>query len=214
MHLTGIDGAGAGGPLGVAEEMGVVLAAAAHGTVPPGPHSVAQKLVRTGDLNGLRLLQRSLATPSLRDTAYGALLDFANAHGKAPGRGDAWLKARAREWAKDQAAAAAAHAPCEYGIDGEDAARVLWAVARLYRDATKGALRGERDRALFDLVEALLDYDQAFRNLRTVHIHMVLRVIGGRPGTGGSTGARYLRSTLDYEFFPLLWRARDHIEGP
>lgn len=214
-HLTGLDGTGAGGPLGVAEEVGVIVDAASHGALPPGPHCVVQKLASTKDLNGLRLIQRALAAPSLRDVGYGALLDYANAAlAKGSPKDTAWIKARASEWSKDQAQAMERRSAHEIGIDAIDAARVEWAVSRLYRRATAGKMDAPGERALFDLVEALMDYDQAFRNLRTTHIHMVLRVIGGRPGTGGSTGAQYLRSTLDYEFFPLLWRARDHVEGP
>ena len=34
------------------------------------------------------------------------------------------------------------------------------------------------------------------------------RTIGVRMGTGGSTGASYLKLTLDKKFFPELWEAR------
>ena len=67
---------------------------------------------------------------------------------------------------------------------------------------------------LYLLAEALIEFDEAMRNFRSIHIHMVLRVIGGKEGTGGSSGAGYLRKTLDYSFFPLLWRARDQMEAP
>jgi tryptophan 2,3-dioxygenase len=36
----------------------------------------------------------------------------------------------------------------------------------------------------------------------------VERTIGARPGTGGSTGATYLRTTLGTPTFPDLWAMR------
>jgi tryptophan 2,3-dioxygenase len=64
---------------------------------------------------------------------------------------------------------------------------------------------------LFEVSEDLLDHDQAFVLWRVRHVTMVERQIGGRPGTGGSTGAGYLRSTLDRRFFPELWAVRDRL---
>ena len=37
---------------------------------------------------------------------------------------------------------------------------------------------------------------------------MVERQIGTKSGTGGSSGAPYLRSRLDLRFYPLLWELR------
>src|SRR3989440_9339145 len=50
---------------------------------------------------------------------------------------------------------------------------------------------------LFDLAEALLDHDETFAPRRARHLPMVERQIGGKTGTGGSTRAQYLRTTLD-----------------
>jgi tryptophan 2,3-dioxygenase len=61
---------------------------------------------------------------------------------------------------------------------------------------------------LFLLAEALLDMDQQLLLWRQRHVVMVLRVIGGRMGTGGSAGAAYLQSTLEKKAFPELWDAR------
>jgi tryptophan 2,3-dioxygenase len=33
-------------------------------------------------------------------------------------------------------------------------------------------------------------------------------MIGARTGTGGSSGAGYLRSRLDLRYYPLLWELR------
>jgi tryptophan 2,3-dioxygenase len=64
---------------------------------------------------------------------------------------------------------------------------------------------------LFDLSEGLLDHDEGFSLWRTRHVHMVERQIGDKPGTGGSTGVRYLQSTLGKRFFPELWQVRSQL---
>jgi tryptophan 2,3-dioxygenase len=40
---------------------------------------------------------------------------------------------------------------------------------------------------------------------------MVERQIGTKSGTGGSTGAPYLRRRLSLHYFPLLWELRDWL---
>ena len=37
---------------------------------------------------------------------------------------------------------------------------------------------------------------------------MVERMIGMKPGTGGSLGVAYLEKTLSKKFFPELWEVR------
>jgi tryptophan 2,3-dioxygenase len=69
----------------------------------------------------------------------------------------------------------------------------------------------ERHRDLFDLCEALLDHDEAFAHWRARHVLMVERQIGGKTGTGGSSGAEYLRTTLDKRFYPELWDVRSQL---
>jgi tryptophan 2,3-dioxygenase len=61
---------------------------------------------------------------------------------------------------------------------------------------------------LFLLSEALIEMDEQLLLWRQRHIMMVERVIGGRRGTGGSSGASYLRTTLDKRAFPELWDVR------
>ncbi len=68
-----------------------------------------------------------------------------------------------------------------------------------------------RDGDVLELAEALLDHDEGFRLWRLRHIEMVERQIGDKPGTGGSTGVRYLKSTLDKRFFPELWEVRSQL---
>ena len=69
----------------------------------------------------------------------------------------------------------------------------------------------ERYGDLFDLCEALLDHDETFALWRSRHVLMVERQIGSKTGTGGSTGAQYLRSTLNKRFYPELWEIRSQL---
>jgi tryptophan 2,3-dioxygenase len=61
------------------------------------------------------------------------------------------------------------------------------------------------------LCESLIDYDEAVGHWRHRHVLAVERQIGLKPGTGGSSGAAYLRSTLTRRFFPDLWEARTRL---
>lgn len=63
----------------------------------------------------------------------------------------------------------------------------------------------------FDLCEALLGYDELLTLWRQRHILMVERQIGSKTGTGGSTGASYLRTTLEKRLFPELWSVRSFL---
>src|ERR1700694_4467186 len=69
----------------------------------------------------------------------------------------------------------------------------------------------ERYGDLFDLCEAMLDHDESFAHWRARHVLMVERQIGAKPGTGGSSGAQYLRSTLGKRFYPELWEVRSQL---
>ena len=64
---------------------------------------------------------------------------------------------------------------------------------------------------LYLLCEELIEYDEMFTLWRFHHVAMVERMIGSKPGTGGSPGAAYLRRTVDQRFFPELWEMRTHL---
>ncbi|HTT51579.1 MAG TPA: tryptophan 2,3-dioxygenase family protein [Streptosporangiaceae bacterium] len=70
-----------------------------------------------------------------------------------------------------------------------------------------------RDRARYDdlwqLAEDLLTHDELAGLWRSRHVAMVERQIGTKSGTGGSTGAPYLRSRVPVRYYPLLWELRD-----
>ncbi|HEY8302633.1 MAG TPA: tryptophan 2,3-dioxygenase family protein [Jatrophihabitans sp.] len=59
-----------------------------------------------------------------------------------------------------------------------------------------------------EVCEALVDIDEGVQEWRYRHVMMVQRIIGSRTGTGGSSGADYLRSTLFRPAFPKLWEVR------
>jgi tryptophan 2,3-dioxygenase len=57
----------------------------------------------------------------------------------------------------------------------------------------------------------LVDLDEGLMEWRYRHVQMVRRTIGERTGTGGSSGARYLASTLLSPAFPDLWAVRTEL---
>lgn len=59
--------------------------------------------------------------------------------------------------------------------------------------------------------EALTDLDEGLQEWRYRHVKMVERTIGRRIGTGGSSGAGYLASTLFNPVFPDLWAIRSQF---
>ena len=64
---------------------------------------------------------------------------------------------------------------------------------------------------LYQLGEELTDLEDAFRLWRFRHLTTVTRIIGMKSGTGGTSGAGYLRRMLDVELFPELWRLRTSL---
>jgi tryptophan 2,3-dioxygenase len=64
---------------------------------------------------------------------------------------------------------------------------------------------------VWELSERLLDHDENAALWRSRHVTMVERQIGTKSGTGGSTGAPYLRSRLGLHYYPLLWELRSHL---
>jgi tryptophan 2,3-dioxygenase len=87
---------------------------------------------------------------------------------------------------------------------------------RLYDRRTRAVLEVlthfEERNEEFQLAESLLEHDEYFALWRSHHIKMVERMVGTKPGTGGSEGVGYLRTTLDKKFFPELWEARTYLD--
>jgi tryptophan 2,3-dioxygenase len=64
---------------------------------------------------------------------------------------------------------------------------------------------------LYQLGEKLADIEDAFRQWRFRHVTTVERIIGFKPGTGGTSGVAYLRKMLDVVLFPEIWRLRTDL---
>jgi tryptophan 2,3-dioxygenase len=79
--------------------------------------------------------------------------------------------------------------------------RVQQVIIDVYRRDTKNA----------ELCERLVDLDEGMQEWRYRHVKMVERTIGAKPGTGGSSGAAYLRTTLGQNLFPDLWDIRTRL---
>jgi tryptophan 2,3-dioxygenase len=62
-----------------------------------------------------------------------------------------------------------------------------------------------------EICERLVDLDEGIQEWRYRHVKMVERTIGVKPGTGGSAGAPYLRTTIGSPLFPDLWEIRARL---
>jgi tryptophan 2,3-dioxygenase len=71
----------------------------------------------------------------------------------------------------------------------------------VYRDTA-------RNFDLYELAEELVDLEDLFRQWRFRHVTTVERILGGKPGTGGTQGVAYLRGLLEIRLFPELWDLR------
>ena len=75
------------------------------------------------------------------------------------------------------------------------------ALLRVYRDGGFVA----------QVCERFVDLDEGLQEWRYRHVKMVERTIGIKPGSGGSSGADYLRQTLFRPLFPDLWAIRARL---
>ncbi len=67
--------------------------------------------------------------------------------------------------------------------------------------------------AAYETCEELVDLEDNFQLWRFRHLKTVERIIGGKTGTGGSSGAPFLRKALELTFFPELYAVRTEIPG-
>jgi tryptophan 2,3-dioxygenase len=63
----------------------------------------------------------------------------------------------------------------------------------------------------YDMCEKLVDVEESFQLWRFRHLKTVERIIGHKPGTGGSSGAPFLKRVLEHSFFPELIDVRTAI---
>jgi tryptophan 2,3-dioxygenase len=82
--------------------------------------------------------------------------------------------------------------------------QVMEAWRQVYRDA-------EKHWDLYELAEKLVDLEYRFQLWRYTHMKTVERIIGSKPGTGGTSGVNYLKKALDLRFYPELWDVRTEI---
>jgi len=68
-----------------------------------------------------------------------------------------------------------------------------------------------RDVKNAEMCERLVDLDEGLQEWRYRHVKMVQRTIGTKSGTGGSSGAGYLQTTLGEPLFPDLWAIRSEL---
>ena len=92
----------------------------------------------------------------------------------------------------------------DWSLPREFDASVEAAWLTVYRDPA-------RHWALYELAEELVDLEDAFRQWRFRHVTTVERIIGFKPGTGGTAGVPYLRKMLDVVLFPELWKRRTDL---
>lgn len=82
---------------------------------------------------------------------------------------------------------------------GHESVRAAWEI--VYRDPAAHW-------TTYELAEKLVDFEDYFRRWRFNHVTTVERIIGVKPGTGGTSGVPYLRRMLDVVLFPELWDVR------
>jgi tryptophan 2,3-dioxygenase len=61
---------------------------------------------------------------------------------------------------------------------------------------------------LYELAEKLVDLEDRFQLWRYAHLRAVERIIGRKPGTGGTPGVPYLAKVVEQTFFPELFSVR------
>ena len=63
----------------------------------------------------------------------------------------------------------------------------------------------------YEACEELVDLEDSFQLWRFRHMKTVLRIIGMKRGTGGSSGVGFLQKALELTFFPELFAVRTEI---
>ncbi len=66
----------------------------------------------------------------------------------------------------------------------------------------------------YEMAEKLVDIEEQFTLWRVRHLLTVERIIGMKPGTGGSSGVPFLRRAVGIRLFPELWSVRTEIGLP
>ncbi|MBO0875629.1 MAG: tryptophan 2,3-dioxygenase [Pseudonocardia sp.] len=69
----------------------------------------------------------------------------------------------------------------------------------------------EKHWRMWETCEELVDMEEVFQLWRFRHMKVVERIIGFKPGTGGSSGVAFLREALRLTFFPEIMSVRTEI---
>ncbi|MBR8742503.1 tryptophan 2,3-dioxygenase [Nocardiopsis sp. MG754419] len=67
------------------------------------------------------------------------------------------------------------------------------------------------DHDLFLVAEALVDVAERVTRWRHLHLMAVKRTMGGKPGSGGSNGLKWLARNAEQDVFPELWSLRGTV---
>ncbi|MFF4189863.1 tryptophan 2,3-dioxygenase [Nonomuraea sp. NPDC001831] len=82
---------------------------------------------------------------------------------------------------------------------------IVAVLRRVYEDQRAHA-------AEYEMAERLVELEERHQMWRFRHMRTVRRVIGDKPGTGGSRGVPYLASLVDRPLFPEIYAARTVID--
>jgi tryptophan 2,3-dioxygenase len=82
--------------------------------------------------------------------------------------------------------------------------QVVAALTAIYKDTA-------RHWEAYNMCEKLVDLESNFQLWRFRHLKTVERIIGYKPGTGGSSGVKFLKRALDVQFFPELIEVRTYV---
>ncbi|MDJ0709036.1 MAG: tryptophan 2,3-dioxygenase family protein [Woeseiaceae bacterium] len=86
--------------------------------------------------------------------------------------------------------------------EADESVQAAW--FSIYRDP-------EKYFELYELAEKLVDIEDSFQAWRFKHMYTVQRIIGNRPGTGGSSGVPFLKKAIETSFFPELFAIRTDL---
>ena len=104
----------------------------------------------------------------------------------------------------------ASHLQRDFSLPYTASAEVEQAWLTVYR-TPEGGSSAHPHWDLYQLGEELTDLEDAFKLWRFRHVSTVTRIIGHKPGTGGTSGVGYLRRMLDVSLFPELWQLRTDL---
>ncbi len=93
----------------------------------------------------------------------------------------------------------------DFSQERESDPRVVAVLTAIYADTETHWIH-------YELCEALMDMNNNFQFWRFHHLKTVERIIGHKPGSGGSSGVKFLRKAIEWDFYPELIRVRTEME--